>query len=465
MMRNSYALTVFMVAWASQPAHCADPSPSSQQPFRFLSLAEARALALTHTKFPAPVIPTPAAAEWSESLSHSVGPWATPSPPPLWKEVVEQPSVLQELLHRSPVWKQIEFERDRCQLLLDVETAYWDLYGSWRTLHNLEQALRLARAICQQTKSRNQPDDVRLAQYNQARCNYEQIRGNRLLTIANIHDNAERLNNLLGLSGVGPQIVPSDAPTLTLVELDWESALATALSRNPSMRLFAWDLLADQLQYAFFPECNTLLARGYERNGFQVMKVARLLGTSNRRRIVTLELMRIRRMQREAFGERLLVREKEYLQGRRHVTLDSLLDGLNSWVDSNVTETLAIRDFRNAVANFAFVSGDFLSHAGYTSGEELTPEVAALAIEREQKRTESEIRRELAMTRHYGQDAPAETKITEDPSAPSALALPALWKAVPPLEEVLPLSKDKSPNLREWQLEKICPTISAKNEG
>ncbi len=275
-----------------------------------------------------------------------------------------------------------------------------------------------------------------------------------------LHEDMRRLCDLIGLPRDGRQLVPSDAPVLTHADVDWGSALTKALSENPYMRLAAWELFADQLKYAALAGPPAELARSYEKHSIQESKVARLLALSYRHLVGNLELAALRRAQREAFGEQL--DQRFQADG---ADLDRLVDALRLWVDSGETETTAIVDYRKAVANFAFATGDFLSHAGFSSIEDLTPHAAARALEREQKRTESAVRREAAKTRTIGKAVPGATDIQEDPNAPSALSLPALWKAVPPLKEAMPSSpKDKALSLREWQVEEIFPTATAKNQ-
>ena len=233
MMRNSCALTVLIVVWVSQAGYCAEPSPPSQPPFRFLSLAEARALALAHTKFPANAATAPAAPaggqengkqpSYLHDLIHpldqprSGGAGAVPYGWPLLHDIEtayldlssswKTPSLLQRLLLRLPAGMQIEFERDRCKLLLDVEAAYWNLYSSWRTLHSTERALRLAREIYRQTDGKNHANVRDLAV---VRGTYEQLRGTRLITMETLKEDTQRLCDLTGLPRDGRQLVPSD---------------------------------------------------------------------------------------------------------------------------------------------------------------------------------------------------------------------------------------------------------------
>jgi outer membrane protein TolC len=141
-----------------------------------------------------------------------------------------------------------EFERQVTFLLLNVEGAYWNLYGAYYQLYSREEGMRYAFEAWRLTKVGLQAGRAAEQDLAQARLQYEQFRGQRLTALGQVLEDERQLRNLLGLRVEdGTRIVPSDAPTLTPVKPDWQTALNEALAQRPELILARQDLRFRQL--------------------------------------------------------------------------------------------------------------------------------------------------------------------------------------------------------------------------
>ena len=108
---------------------------------RFLSLAECRAIALNEARYRSAKLALP---------RHRTGLWAAPAAQihalmkyQVWAySAVDDPE--QMVLVPESGKSRLEFERGLHQMLLNVETAYWNLYGSYGNLYSRGQAQRFS---------------------------------------------------------------------------------------------------------------------------------------------------------------------------------------------------------------------------------------------------------------------------------------------------------------------------------
>jgi RNA polymerase sigma factor (sigma-70 family) len=345
--------------------------------FRFLSLAEARALALEKVDLPLDELP-----------------WTA------------------------------ETERTANQAVLNAEVAYWNLYGAWWTLHSREQGLRLAFDTFQRAMARYPAGKATAADFQQARGQYELFRAQRLQAIDTVLENERQLREVLGLAVEdGSRLVPGDAPTTRPCQPDWKVALEEALAKRPEIRMARQDVKAAMkdserarkgglpvppLHMAFLH-----LARTKETLKDQELKAQRFLARYYRQLSTDYETIRAQRAQREAFGEQLRARQQEFLAGRG--TLDILLEAQRFWADALANEYTAIVSYNNSLAGFEFGKGAILAHAKITPGKEVRAAAGRKAARFPAGRM---------------QGVPVERLLAAPP-----LNLPALWKRVPPLEE------------------------------
>jgi len=435
-MRTACGLALFLAAWAGGLARADEKSPP---PPRFLSLAEARALALEKA-----TAGRAAGRSRVLAVSTSTGPG---------------------VLVLVPGKSRAQTERQLSMTLLNVETAYWNLYRAYWELFSREQGVRFARETHDRTALAYAAGRVKLAECAQARGQYELFRAQRLQAVQNVAQGEQQLRATLGLPARdGHPLVPSDAPTLALYKPDWDRSLGMALWGRPELRLARAEVLVGEGKFALaralargdWPLLNLLLrvspreALANERQAAAALersrevlrdmatKAERFLALEYRRLPTFHEQGQARRAQREAFGEQLQARQKDYLAGRG--TLDVLLEAQRFWTDSVVGEHEAVVSYNNALCAFEFARGNLLRHHNVLLAA-VEPEGAkAPAAEHERRRTVEQAWNTPAL--------PPDARLNPMWEAPKAgppplrgPALPALFKRVPLLIEPAPLPK------------------------
>src|SRR5262249_54748380 len=142
-----------------------------------------------------------------------------------------------------------EFERVLNQMLLNVEVAYWNLYGAYWTLYSREQGLRFAFEVFKLNKLRLEAGKLAASDFYQSRGQYEQFRAQRLQALDQLLENERQLRSLLGIPiEDGTRLMPSDAPTLAPYQPDWKQALEEALAKRPELYMARQDVKANQLK-------------------------------------------------------------------------------------------------------------------------------------------------------------------------------------------------------------------------
>jgi len=151
-----------------------------------------------------------------------------------------------------------EFERNLDYLLLNVEAAYWNLYGAYYQLYSHEDAMRYAFESWRITKTLFEGGRAAEQDMEQTRVQYELFRSQRLTALGQVLESERQLRGLLGLKVEdGYRLVPTDTPTLVPFQPDWHSALDEALARRPELTIARQDLKYRQLD--LIRQKNTLL--------------------------------------------------------------------------------------------------------------------------------------------------------------------------------------------------------------
>jgi len=141
-----------------------------------------------------------------------------------------------------------EFERNLNFLLLNVEGAYWNLYGAYYQLWTREEAMRYAYEAWRLTKVGFEARETAEQTMEQTRVQYEQFRSQRLAALGQVLDAERQLRGLLGMKiEDGYRLVPADTPTLTPYQPDWKASLDQALAQRPELVLARDDLKFRQL--------------------------------------------------------------------------------------------------------------------------------------------------------------------------------------------------------------------------
>jgi outer membrane protein TolC len=142
-----------------------------------------------------------------------------------------------------------EFERALNFLLLNVEAAYWNLYGAYYQLYSREEGMRYTYEYWRLTKQLFENGRAPIQTLEQIRLQYEQFRSQRLAALGQVLESERQLRGLLGLKAEdGFRLVPADSPTLTPVKVDWQLALDDALARRPELLLARQDLKFRELE-------------------------------------------------------------------------------------------------------------------------------------------------------------------------------------------------------------------------
>jgi outer membrane protein TolC len=141
-----------------------------------------------------------------------------------------------------------DFERSVNYLLLNVEAAYWNLYGAYVTLYATEQGLRQAQQAWVIFKNRAEVGQgIGIGQLAQVQAQYEQFRGDRMRAVGAVIDNERNLRMLLGMPVEdGKRLIPVDAPTTALVQVDWKAVVHDALSLRPELLMAREEVKARQ---------------------------------------------------------------------------------------------------------------------------------------------------------------------------------------------------------------------------
>ncbi|MFO0808402.1 MAG: TolC family protein [Gemmataceae bacterium] len=319
-----------------------------------------------------------------------------------------------------------EFERNVNFLLLNVEYAYWNLYGAYYTLYSREQGMRQALVSWQVNKLRFDAGQVAVQDLEQTRAQFELFRAQRITALGKVLDNERQLRGLMGLPiEDGTRLVPSDTPTLALFTPDWTMAENEAMASRPELILARQDLKFRQLdiliqknllkpELRFFAnydingigtkldgteqngnalanltsnvfnswtmglrmdvpigsrDAQTLvrqarlnLLRSYYTLKDQEDKTQRFLALQYRNLIQYYREIEAQRAQREANARQLSARFNLFRAGSKSGSIDVLLEAQRNFADSLASEYAAIVNYNNALCGFQFAKGTILPY-------------------------------------------------------------------------------------------------------
>ena len=151
-----------------------------------------------------------------------------------------------------------EFERIVNYMVLNIEAAYFVLYGSYVNLYSTEQALRQAHAVWSISKAKYEAGSIAITQYAQTGTQLEDFRAQRITAISNVLEKERALRVLCGLPiEDGERLIPVDTPTVQEFKPDWECALKDAMMLRPELVIAREDVKRRQLE--LIREKNSLL--------------------------------------------------------------------------------------------------------------------------------------------------------------------------------------------------------------
>ena len=345
-------------------------------------------------------------------------------------------------------------------MLVNVEVAYWNLYGSYWSLYSREQALRQAFEAWKINRERFEAGRIPIQDVAQTRQQYELFRAQRIQALETVIDNERNLRVLVGLPVEdGTRLVPVDTPTLAPYQPDWCTSINEALALRPDLVLARHelkyrqldlinqkDLLKPDLRFFSTYDINSLgthldggstdpnnafsnLAKD-EFNDWQIglrldvplgfrgahtavrvaeLQLARSYAALKDKEVKTHQFLGQQYANVVEFYELIRAqraqREAAAVQlGARFKeflagrgTLDFLLEAQRVWADALQAEFLAIYQYNSAIATFEFGKGTLLQRDNVLISEGALPQCAQVrALEHERERTKALVLRERA---------------------------------------------------------------------
>ncbi|MBM4004310.1 MAG: TolC family protein [Planctomycetes bacterium] len=176
-----------------------------------------------------------------------------------------------------------DFEAAVRNLLLDVETAYWDLHFSFRNL----EAARIGRDTTRGTWNIIHEKNLAGAQGGeaqaeaQARGQFFQFRASAESALRDLYSTENRLRWLMGLASTDGRLIrPKDAPTVARVDFQWHDIHAEALFKSAELRQQKWRIKQRELELVsarnqLLPQINATWLYRWLGRGDELMNASR----------------------------------------------------------------------------------------------------------------------------------------------------------------------------------------------
>jgi outer membrane protein TolC len=135
------------------------------------------------------------------------------------------------------------FEAGVRNMLVDVETAYWELYAAYRSLDAAVTGRDAALQIWQRTYALFTVGAVggEKATESQARAEYFKFRAAAEEALARLYQIESKLRYMMGLAATDGRLIrPADEPTTARVTFEWAQTHAEALCRSVEIREQKW---------------------------------------------------------------------------------------------------------------------------------------------------------------------------------------------------------------------------------
>ncbi len=141
-----------------------------------------------------------------------------------------------------------EYERIINYQLLNVEAAYWNLYGAYVNMYASETGMRMAHRVWQIRIAESKVGAKAAGEAERAKGQYELFRGDRIEALNRVLDAERTLRRLLGLPYEdGRQLIPIDAPSLAPYHPDFRVALEEAMNLRPELLIARDELKIRQM--------------------------------------------------------------------------------------------------------------------------------------------------------------------------------------------------------------------------
>lgn len=149
----------------------------------------------------------------------------------------------------------IRFDQSRAEVervvnfkLLNIEVAYWNLYGGYVNLYSIEQALRQTHEIWKIKKAKVDAGTESRDTLARALGQYNSLRSDRLQALGRVLEAERVLRALVGLPAEdGKRLVPIDTPTTAPYQPSWDAAQQDAMTLRPELIAARQELKVQQL--------------------------------------------------------------------------------------------------------------------------------------------------------------------------------------------------------------------------
>ncbi len=133
-------------------------------------------------------------------------------------------------------------------MLVNVETAYWNLYSSYYNLYAQEEGMRQSFDGFRFTQLRVEAGTQDPQDLDQARAQFERFRRQVFQARGQVLESERALRGLMGLrSDDGTRLIPIDEPNLAPFAPDFYEAANEAVANRPELLLIRQELKASQL--------------------------------------------------------------------------------------------------------------------------------------------------------------------------------------------------------------------------
>jgi outer membrane protein TolC len=139
-----------------------------------------------------------------------------------------------------------EFERNVNHMLLNVETAYWNLWAAYGALYARNESIIDGYNLWKNLKNRVDAGDSPPQDEARVRAQLEGFRAQRIQALGQVIEFERQLRLLLGMNDDNTRLVPFDSPTLAPVKADYFGALNEALTNRPELVQARQDLRVHQ---------------------------------------------------------------------------------------------------------------------------------------------------------------------------------------------------------------------------
>lgn len=142
-----------------------------------------------------------------------------------------------------------DFESAVRNLLMDIETAYWDLHNSYRALDAARIGRDSAHVTWKIVYEKYQKGAENAQNEAQSRGQYFQFRAAAETALRDLYSTENRLRWLMGLAATDGRLIrPKDEPTVARVDFEWHDIHAEALFRSTELRQHKWRIKQRELE-------------------------------------------------------------------------------------------------------------------------------------------------------------------------------------------------------------------------